>query len=151
MLGNPKIRLAILVLVTSAASFGFGRWSVKTTSTTKTSVAQSHVTDDKNAHTRVTVTDVKAKDGTETKTIVADRVSDDVITTNSAVATTQIAAVKGKTSNINISLLGANDLSKGALIPTYGLSVTREVLGPVTVGAFGLMNGTVGVSVGLDF
>lgn len=145
-----KYQVLIALALTSAA-FAFGRWSVKSTSMIKTQSIQTHQTDDKNTHTRVTVTDVKAKDGTETKTIVADRVANDVETDNTASTTQVQKTVEGKKSNLSISILGANDFGKGVLAPTYGLSVNTEVLGPVTVGAFGLMNGTVGISVGLDF
>lgn len=52
---------------------------------------------------------------------------------------------------LNISALVANDFSKGLLIPAYGVSVSKQVLGPITVGGFGLTNGTIGLSVGLNF
>lgn len=42
------------------------------------------------------------------------------------------------------------DVHKG-LIPIYGVSLDRRIIGPVTVGGFGLTNGTIGVSVGLSF
>ncbi len=52
---------------------------------------------------------------------------------------------------LNVSVLVANDFSIRAIKPIYGVSVTKEVLGPITVGAFGLTSGTVGLSVGLNF
>jgi hypothetical protein len=33
----------------------------------------------------------------------------------------------------------------------YGISVHREFIGPITLGAFGLTNGTVGLSIGVNF
>ena len=36
-------------------------------------------------------------------------------------------------------------------VPVYGLSYQREIIGPVSVGAFGLTNGTVGLSLGVTF
>ena len=42
------------------------------------------------------------------------------------------------------------DVHKG-LIPIYGVSLDRRIFGPVTVGGFGLTNGTIGISIGLSF
>lgn len=56
-----------------------------------------------------------------------------------------------KSSTINVSGLVANDFSKGLLVPVYGISVSKEFLGPITVGAFGLTSGTIGLSVGINF
>ena len=46
----------------------------------------------------------------------------------------------------NISLMYAPSFK-----PVYGVSITHEVLGPFTVGAFVLTNGTLGVTVGVSF
>jgi hypothetical protein len=72
---------------------------------------------------------------------------------NSVIDTTVKSQVVSapNTKNLNVSVLVADDFSRGLLIPTYGVSVTKQVLGPMTVGAFGLTNGTVGVSVGINF
>lgn len=51
----------------------------------------------------------------------------------------------------NVSALIANDFSHGNIVPTYGASAQKEFIGPITIGAFGLTNGTIGVSIGLDF
>lgn len=51
----------------------------------------------------------------------------------------------------NVSALVGNDFSKSLPKPLYGINVSREFLGPVTIGAFGLTNGVLGVSVGLNF
>jgi len=36
-------------------------------------------------------------------------------------------------------------------VPTFGGSVTKPILGPVTMGLWALSNGNAGVSVGLTF
>ncbi len=51
----------------------------------------------------------------------------------------------------NISALVGNDFSKSLPKPIYGVSFSREFIGPVTIGAFGFNNGLLGVSVGLNF
>ncbi len=52
---------------------------------------------------------------------------------------------------INLSVLVANDFSRGVLIPTYGISVSKEFIGPITLGVFGLTSGTLGASIGYNF
>lgn len=55
------------------------------------------------------------------------------------------------TSKINVSAIaGINviDPSKGL---SYGISVSKEIAGPITAGLWGLNNGTVGLSLGINF
>lgn len=49
---------------------------------------------------------------------------------------------------INASLLGGFDFQNKELV--YGLSITKDVYGPITVGVFGLSNKTAGISVGIS-
>lgn len=65
--------------------------------------------------------------------------------------TSKNSTVVAKRSTINVSALVANDFSTGSLKPLYGVSVSKEVIGQITVGAFGLTNGTLGLSLGLNF
>lgn len=37
------------------------------------------------------------------------------------------------------------------IAPIYGISISREILGPISVGGWGLSNGAFGVSLGLSF
>lgn len=51
---------------------------------------------------------------------------------------------------LNVSgLVGVSIHDPG--LPIYGISASKEVLGPITVGVFGLTNGLVGVSIGFNF
>lgn len=59
--------------------------------------------------------------------------------------------ILAKTSTLNLSALAGNDFSHPQILPIYGLSVSKSLLGPITVGAFGLTNGVVGLSVGINF
>lgn len=118
----------------------------KTTSksaiTTKTDT--DIVADDKDH--KVTVI-VKKPNGEETTTITEDNHNDTKENINQNTIAVITAPVKSK---INISVLAGFDHLTD-LQPKYGLSVSKEVLGTVTVGAFGLTNGIVGVSVGINF
>lgn len=107
-------------------------------------------TEAKNIQTHKTVTETKHPDGTDTIVTQIDQTTTDAKTEQidtTIKATTSVTPVK----TLNISVLGANDFHESVFKPTYGLSVTKPLIGPLTIGAFGLMNGVVGVSIGLDF
>jgi hypothetical protein len=144
----PSKNQIIIVIVLIAASFAVGRYSARANKTV-VQTTQAKTDEEKDTHTRTTITDTKKPDGTDTKVEIIDQVQNDD-TQSTATSQTQ-TTITSKSSILNISVLGANDFHAGLFAPTYGLSVTKEVLGPVTVGAFGLMNGTIGVSVGLNF
>lgn len=116
---------------------------IRTSSTklgTDTKIVTVEVVKKKKTKTVVT----KKPDGTtRTETTVTD-----VTDTKQKVKDTVVAAPVSKKTSIN-ALAGLDTTHN--FTPVYGLSVTREVLGPVTVGAFGLTNGIVGVSFGVSF
>lgn len=148
---KTKVIGSILVVLTA---FAAGRYSVNspTIKTTETLVQTDKTTEDKNTHTKTTITEVKQPTGIDTTTTVIDQVAnDDTVSQDQQKLEVQQTVTPPKKDTLNISVLGANDFSRGLLVPTYGLSVTKSVFGPVTVGAFGLMNGVVGVSIGLNF
>lgn len=90
----------------------------------------------------VTVTHVvTAKDGTTDTTITT--------TDHSVLKQQEVQSVAAKPT-INLSALVANDFT-AIPKPLYGLSISKEFLGPITVGAFGLTNGVVGLSLGYNF
>jgi len=150
----PTKNQALIALALTATAFATGRYSVNTTPTIHTvtdtrtlTQVQTQVVD----HTVTKIVEVKAKDGTDTKTTTIKQ--DDHTDTDSD--TKQIAHVETtvtppKRSAVNISLLGATNVRNPTAL-AYGVSVSKEVLGPLTVGAFGLTNGIIGVSVGLNF
>ncbi len=52
---------------------------------------------------------------------------------------------------VTISGLVATDLSQSIPKPIYGAHVSKEFIGPISIGAFGLTNGIIGLSIGLSF
>lgn len=98
---------------------------------------------DKDIHSKTVKVKTKLPSGEETTTTTI--VKDTSIESSEAVHT----EVK-PTPKTNVSLLVGAE-TKLPIVPLYGISVTREVLGPITVGAFGMSNSTVGVSLGVDF
>ncbi len=91
-------------------------------------------------HTKTTIITIKEPNGTtKTTTTIDDKKNKDTI-----------SIIPIKTQKTNISAIIAEDF-KHKDIPLYGISFTREFIGPVTLGAFGLTNGTIGLSVGVSF
>lgn len=128
-----------IILIFMLAAFIFGRMSV--------SVPQTAVTDEvKNNHTVVTTVTTKSPTG-DIKTI---RTIDS--TTKKIDRIIQPTESNKSHRLTNLSLLAGYDfMSIRHLTPTYGLGVSREVLGPVTIGAYGFTSGLIGISVGVNF
>lgn len=149
---KSKVILAIIVLV---VAFAFGRYSVpeKIVTVTKTIEVEKKVVDTEKDKKIVKVI-IEHPDGTkETREEIVENEkthsTEDSITKSKN--TTEIT--KGG-SKINVSILAGSNLSSLNLnsIPiTYGASVNKEILGPITVGIFGLSNGNLGISAGLNF
>lgn len=146
---KAKIVICFAILATA---FAAGRYSVsgaivKTTEQTTTDTTKQV---DKDTHKNTTT--VTEEDGTgkkKTTTVVTEDTTtrsktDEVIKDDKSSVTTPV-----KRNTLNVSALASVDIKN--FVPVYGLSITKEVLGPVTVGAFGLTSGVVGVSLGLNF
>lgn len=132
----------IITLVLMAVSFGLG-YGMRNSMVTNVTDQTLQVKDD---HTVITTVTHKDPSGDVKVTRTID--SDIKIKTNE-VKQVSVPAAPNKT---NISALAGYDFTHvRALTPVYGVSVTREVLGPITVGAFGLTNGVVGISLGVSF
>lgn len=129
---SSKLAISVVVIITT---YAFGRYSARPD--TKTQVLTAVKTD------TVTKTIVNKKpSGETTTTTIEEHITD----TKRLDKTTTEA---GKRSLINLSALGGLDTR--TLQPVYGISANKEFIGPITVGAWGLTNGSVGVSVGWTF
>lgn len=83
------------------------------------------------------VTIIKRPDGTFEKVIVD----------KSKIVTDEKTKLNAARSKVNLSALVGTDLYK----PVYGGHISKELLGPISVGAWGLTNATFGVSIGVNF
>lgn len=101
-----------------------GTHTTTTTTTTQVSPKQTQV---------VTVTD-------SDKTIIEDKRVESV--------TRDAPVAKSK---IHISALAGLDLSLSAPRPIYGASISKDFIGPISIGAWGLTNGSAGVILGISF
>lgn len=131
---SSKLIISAVVIITA---FAVGRYSARSDTKTQTQVLTAVKTD------TVTKTIVNKKpSGETTTTTIEEHITD----TKRLDKTTTEA---GKRSLINLSALGGLDTR--TLQPVYGISANKEFIGPITVGAWGLTNGSVGVSVGWTF
>lgn len=158
---KSKIFLAVVALATSAA---VGRWSapekikevVKTVEVEKKSDQTSSNTD-RDRHKKTVITETIYPDGRkETKTVITDDIetkrqtdskSEDEVAKN----TDSEREVTKSGSRLSISALAGTKLSFDATPPVFGGMISKEVLGPISIGVWGLSNGTAGASIGLSF
>lgn len=91
-------------------------------------------------HTITKIVKVTSPNGTVTESTTID----------SATKTDKVQTI-AKANKSNLSVLASIDYTKSQLTPVYGVSFSKEVLGPITVGAFILTNKTVGLSIGYSF
>lgn len=150
-----SIKLKILLIaVTLASTFAFGRYSAPTKTVTeiKTVEVEKKVDDTQKDEHKITQTkEIVKPDGTkETDTTVTD----DSTTKKKEV----LDDTKNSESKVTVEYVGGN-LSVSALVgftipgvaPVYGGHIQGRILGPFTSGIWGLSNGVVGVSIGLVF
>ncbi len=136
-----------LVAVMVVAAFAVGRYTVSfTEKKEETTIIDKNV--DKDKHRETTKVETRHPDGsvdTVTKT-VEDTKTDTVVKS----VTDKTDTKESGGSKLNLSALygTAYDFKTP---PVYGLSASKEVLGPITAGAWGLSSGVFGLSVGLSF
>lgn len=138
-----KITCVILAIL---AAFAFGRYTVKPTIVKDTEVT-TDTKKEKDTHKETTVVVVEAPNGEKktVTTVVEDTTTNTHQTKDSE---THEVSTPPKVNTLNLSALAGLDMDYK---PVYGISITKNVLGPITVGVFGLTNRTIGVSAGLSF
>lgn len=140
----------IISVVTVVTAFAIGRYTVPEKVRVETKIVEVKSQDTKKKDDVQTVVVVKKEpDGEETTTTTTlDKTTTDTI---SHVAENEdtISTKSSGTQPITISVLGGVDTERS--IGVIGGSITKPVLGPVTLGIFGLSNGTCGGSIGLTF
>ena len=134
----------LVVLVIIAVSYAVGRYTTP----------EKVITEIKTIEVEKIVTKVERKkiyikdkpDGSRDTVIVVDTNTDETVRSDE---TSRVKEVIKKSNTLNVSALAGMDITSGA--PAFGLSAQKNVLGPITLGAWGLNNGNVGVSVGVSF
>lgn len=132
----------------TALIFAIGRYTVQKPTTDILETQQVQQTEDKHINTKKTVTETKKPDGTDTiVTVINQTVEDEK---KDKIDTTVQIKEKPVNKPLSLAILAGADYGQ-PLKPVYGLSVSKEILGPITIGVFGLQNKTIGISIGLNF
>lgn len=148
-------QILIISAIALATAFAFGRWSAPEKVKIQTVEVEKKVDDKKTAvddHKLTTITETDKPDGTKVKTtVIADdrntKVDDKSVDTS---AKTETKEIDRSSSKVTVSFLGGIAIASPYL-PTYGVAVTKPVVGPLTIGLFGFQNGLIGASLGLTF
>lgn len=160
---SKKLKV-ILSLIALATAFAFGRYTspekvreVTKSESKEKSNSEKDKSKDVHEKKKTKTVVIKNPDGS-TKTI---KVVDSSKDTNSSSKETSNSEKLSKSetekettySRNKLTLLGlaAQDINNFTPKPIYGGMVSKEVLGPITAGAFGFANGMVGLGLGLSF
>jgi hypothetical protein len=158
---STKTKIVIVVVMVVTA-YAFGRWSapVKVVTEIKTVEVEKKTkdtkeTEDQHKRTETTITVDHKPDG-ETHSVTTIVQTDDKQSgtesksTDDKSKTTDDKKEETKSSSrLNLSLLGGIDLNTSKNI--IGGSISRDLIGPVSVGIWGMNNQTCGFSIGLTF
>lgn len=128
-------RLIISAILLSAVSYGIGNYAGKLTSSKEDS-SKSKEKDKEH----IIIIETPGKTITE---IIRERERKEE-SKHKEIAQTE------RSIKLSVSALIAGDIHEG-LKPTYGIAISREILGPFTAGGFILNNGTIGLSLGMNF
>jgi NCAIR mutase (PurE)-related protein len=156
---NKKYLLAGVGIL---AAFAFGRYSAPEKVKIETKVvevekkSENKSTDtDRNKRKETTVTETVYPDGRkETKTEVVETTQTERKTDTSVVTEREKDAAETKETSrsgkVSLSALTGVDVTN-LNAPIFGAHLLTNVLGPVTIGVWGLSNATGGLSLGLSF
>lgn len=143
MTSQSKVIISVIVL---AVVFTAGRQSVP--EKIKTEIQTVEVEKVVTVVKKEIVTIKENPDGSKETTIITDTTTDSKTNTNASNQTTE-ETKKGK--KLNVSILAGTSPSFNLTELVYGASISKELIGPVTVGAWALTNKSIGLSVGLNF
>lgn len=158
--------VSIVVVLTGVVGFAFGRYSMPESVKETTDIKQTQEkkedtkTDvDKDKHYVKTTAETTHTDGTKTTTTTTtvdtseQKKTDDNKSSDSTKDIHEEKEVIGHKDKINLGLMTGIDVTHGLGVNTvlYGGYINRPLLGPITIGVWGLSNGTAGLSLGLVF
>lgn len=139
---SKKNVIIVLVLMTTAFSVGRFLTPAKIEIQKETvEVVKKEVQEKK------VIVEIIKPDGTKTTTTTVDtntQVTKDKTTDESKVVTAQ-------TSKLNVNAMAGLDITNPAKGFVFGAHISKQILGPISLGAFGMTNKVVGMTVGLSF
>jgi len=146
----------IIIAALLLLSFGIGRYSTpQVTKVDNKTVQLETVKTIDNTHivTETKKIEQHKKDGSFTiETIINSELAKDTDTTKKDTIKNEVitTTTNSKTNGLSIDVLCGTDVSH-PLSLVYGAHITNQLIGPIKIGAYGLLNGQVGVSLGLQF
>ena len=143
-----KVLIGVLALATAYAC---GRWMSPTKIVTQIQTVEiEKKTEDKQKDEHKKTIIVKKPDGTTTTTITDDTKSQDQEKDDTTITQDEKKEVDYSSAKTTVAMLARVSVSSVGL-PTYGVLVSRPLLGPLTVGAFGFQDKSIGLALGLTF
>lgn len=147
---NKTELLATGIALGLAVAFAGGLYLGKSLRETKIeTTAQTEQEKQTDVHKEVTTVKTKAPDGTVKIVTTTDIVSNTSVKTDSEI--TSVKSVTSTAKKLNVSALFAYDYKRPLSIPNYGVSITKEVFGPITASVGYVNSGTILIGFGLDF
>lgn len=152
MTNKVKVSIAAVSLLTAFAAGLFLAPKKVVTEIKTVEVEKKETQSEKEQHKKTTKIEIVRPDGTkEITTVITDDRSSKKDTNDTLTSTTDATkTVTRSSSTLTLSALGGMQLGT---IPkaVYGGMVQKEVLGPISIGVFGLSNSTMGAGVSLSF
>lgn len=142
------LALAVYSLILASAVYYFSPSKIVTVTKTEIKEVVKEV-QASNTHTKTVVR--THRDGTQTTVTVADNSTNTVTDSNTETKIETSKTIERAQDGVTIAALAGVDtsnLSKGFV---YGASVSKPILGPISLGAWFLTSGTIGMSVGIKF
>lgn len=143
----------VVVIVALAVSFATGRYSVPKNTQDEIKESTTQTKDlEKDKHKKIVTVEVDSKDGGKQITTTTTEDTATKVDTTKDKITDKTESTETGGSTLNISVLGALHPSffGGDNNLVYGGAITKQLIGPLTLGVFGLSSGVVGVSFGLN-
>lgn len=148
---------ALIVAGIAAVAFASGRWLAPTKIKTEIKTVEVEKKTD-NSKTKInrdtTQVEITKPDGTKEITTKTHETTDtaDSSTSQTLKSSDQTKEVAKDGSKVTLSILAGAPIRFSDIVqPIYGGIIMKPILGPITVGIWGLSNSTGGVSLGLSF
>lgn len=145
-------RNIIIAVVALALAYLAGRYTAPMS--TKTDITQnekSKTKEEESTEKRTIKKEIVHPDGTKETVIIDEDIKKKKETEETKKETKIVKEETRAGSRTTLSALAGTKVKLGALEPVYGGMVTRDIIGPIHVGAFGLSSGVGGIAVGVSF
>ncbi len=145
MLHPTKVQTGIAIILLMLGSFTAGRNTEKSTVKLVVKTVEVEKVVEQQQHSVTTIT--TKPDGSKEETITKDTSTHSNTNSDTNISSTEKSSPsKG---SFTLQALAGYDIGTTSLV--YGISISKTVLGPISVGVWGLSDKTIGASIGLTF